>query len=153
MHLQSTHTSHLKHLQLDPNLEPDRKSMVGLFWKNSYRVKAVGCFRGGAPSLIFDRILNATLSEEGVSTTGFNSHCLLILLIHTKHKTIKWCLRMTPRLHLLEGALIHWVDKAKNMWPIVKQFPIKIGWWDAPLGLRDLSQSNKHEVLPSRSGI
>ena len=35
-------------------------------WK---RVKAVGCFCRGAPSLMFDRILNATLSDK-VSTTG-----------------------------------------------------------------------------------
>ena len=43
--------------------------MVGLFCRNSQRVKAVGCFRGGAVSFTFDRILNATLSEENVSTT------------------------------------------------------------------------------------
>ena len=45
-------------------------------------------------SLMFDMILNATLSEEKVSTFGLhkgilNSSCLLILLIHTKHKTIR----------------------------------------------------------------
>ena len=43
--------------------------MVGPFCGNSQRVKAVGCFRGGAVSLMFDKILNATLSEEKVSTT------------------------------------------------------------------------------------
>ena len=43
--------------------------MVGLFCRNSQRVKTIGCFRGGAVSLMFDRILNATLSEEKVSTT------------------------------------------------------------------------------------
>ena len=43
--------------------------MVGLFCGNSQRVKAFGCFREGAVSLMFDRILNATLSEEKVSTT------------------------------------------------------------------------------------
>ena len=43
--------------------------MVGPFCGNSQRVKAVGCFRGGAVSLMFDRILNATLSKEKVSTT------------------------------------------------------------------------------------
>ena len=42
---------------------------MGPFCGNSQRVKAVGCFRGGAVSLMFDRILNATLSEEKVSTT------------------------------------------------------------------------------------
>ena len=38
------------------------------FCVNKQRVKLVGCFRSGAPSLMFDGILNVTLSEE-VSTT------------------------------------------------------------------------------------
>ena len=63
--------------------------MVGRFIGNSQRVKAVGCFRGGAPSLMFDTILNANLSEEKVFTAGvtpWNLELLLplILLIHTK---------------------------------------------------------------------
>ena len=33
------------------------------------RVKAIGCFCRGAPSLMFERILNTTLSEK-VSTAG-----------------------------------------------------------------------------------
>ena len=37
------------------------------FCRNSQRVKPVGCFRREAPSLMFDGILNVTLSEE-VST-------------------------------------------------------------------------------------
>ena len=45
-------------------------SVVELFYKNILRVKAVGCFCRGAPLLIFDRILNVTLSEEKVSTIG-----------------------------------------------------------------------------------
>ena len=44
--------------------------MVELFRGNSLRVKAFGCFRRGASSLMFDGILNATLSEENISTTG-----------------------------------------------------------------------------------
>ena len=43
--------------------------MVGPFCGNSQRVKAVGYFLGGAVSLMFDRILNETVSEEKVSTT------------------------------------------------------------------------------------
>ena len=113
MHLQSTHSSHLQHLQFNLHFDSSRKSVVGLFCGSSQRVKATGCFRGGAPLLMFDRILNATLSEEGVSATGINSQCLQILLIHTKHKTIKSYLRLTPRFHFLEEALIHWVDKVK----------------------------------------
>ena len=42
--------------------------MVNLFCVNKQRVKPVGCFRTGAPSLMFDGILNVTLYEE-VSTT------------------------------------------------------------------------------------
>ena len=38
------------------------------FCVNKQLVKPVGCFRTGAPSLMFDGILNVTLSEE-VSTT------------------------------------------------------------------------------------
>ena len=60
---------------------------------------------------MFDRILNATLSEDGVSASGVNSLCLQIL-IHTKHKTTKQCLALTALLHFLEEAFIHWVDKA-----------------------------------------
>ena len=41
-----------------------------LFCGNSLRVKAVGFFHRGAPSLMFDGILNTTLSEEKVFTTG-----------------------------------------------------------------------------------
>ena len=41
--------------------------------------------------MMFDEILNVTLSEEKVSTTRLhmgilNCSCVLILLIHTKHK-------------------------------------------------------------------
>ena len=41
---------------------------MDLFCVNK-RVKPVGCFRTGVPSLMFDGILNVTPSEE-VSTTG-----------------------------------------------------------------------------------
>ena len=40
------------------------------FCGNSLRVKAVGCFHRGAPSLMFDGIVNVHLSEEKVSPTG-----------------------------------------------------------------------------------
>ena len=67
--------------------------MVELLYRNSQRVKAVGCFHGGAPSMILDRIPNATLSEGTVSTPGLhkgilNFPCLLVLLISIKPKTI-----------------------------------------------------------------
>ena len=51
-----------------------------LFCRNGQRVKAVGCFRRGAPSLMFDRILNATLSEEKVSASGVTQGNLELLL-------------------------------------------------------------------------
>ena len=41
-----------------------------LFCRNNLRAKAVCCFHRGALSLMFDGILNMTLSEEKVSTTG-----------------------------------------------------------------------------------
>ena len=55
---------------MDSYLESCRKSVVGLFCESSQRVKAVGCFRRTDPSLIFNGMLNVTLSEEKVSTTG-----------------------------------------------------------------------------------
>ena len=62
-----------------------------LFCGNSLRVKTDGCFRRGAPSLMFDGILNVTLSEEKVYTIGVIQGNLELLLrpnflIHTKHK-------------------------------------------------------------------
>ena len=68
--------------------------MVAPFCGNSQRVNAVGCFHGGAVSLMFDKILNATLSEEKVSTTRITQGnlelplCFVLLLIYTKRKTI-----------------------------------------------------------------
>ena len=44
------------------------------------RVKAVGCFCKGAPSLMFVGILNATLSEK-VSTTGAAYKNLEVLML------------------------------------------------------------------------
>ena len=60
--------------------------------------------------------------------------CLIILLIHTKQKTIRW----------YQGEFFNFADKAKNVWLIVGQLPKKAGCWDAPLALQDFSQSNKH---------
>ena len=54
--------------------------MGEFFCGNSLRVKVVGCFRRGAPSLMFDGILNVTLSEEKVSTTGVTQRNLELLL-------------------------------------------------------------------------
>ena len=65
---------------------------MGLFCVSSLHVKAVGCFHRGATSLMFGGVLNATLSEEKVSTTGVTQGLLGLLLlppnspIHTKHK-------------------------------------------------------------------
>ena len=51
-----------------------------LFCGNSLRVKAVGFFHRGAPSLMFDGILNTTLSEEKVFSTGVKQGNLELLL-------------------------------------------------------------------------
>ena len=80
----------------------------------------------------------------GLRKRILNSPCLLILLIHTKHKTIRWCLGLSPCLHSLERELIHLVHKTKNMWVLIGQLPQKAGSWDAPLALRDFNLSNKH---------
>ena len=50
------------------------------FCGKSLRVKAVGCFHSGAPSMMFDGILNVTLSEEKVSITGVTQGNLELLL-------------------------------------------------------------------------
>ena len=72
-----------------------------------------------------------------------NSPYLLVLLIHTKHKTIRWNLGLNSRLHSLEGEFIHWVDKAKNVWLTVGLLHIKAGWWNAPLKLQYFSHKHK----------
>ena len=78
------------------------------------RVKTVGCFCRGAPSLMFGGILNATLSEK-VSTTGVTQENLELPLLpnsldshQTQNNKIKFW-----TFYSLEGELTHWVDKAK----------------------------------------
>ena len=61
----------------------------------------------------------------GLHIRILNSPCFQILLIHTKHKTIRWNFGLTRCFYSLEGELIHWVDKAKIVWLIVGQLPIK----------------------------
>ena len=85
----------------------------------------------------------------GLHIRILNSPCFLILLIHTKHKTIRWNFGLTPRFYSLEGELTHWVDKVKIVWLIVGQLPIKAGWWDATLALQDFSWSNKQNYFSS----
>ena len=51
-----------------------------LLCENSLRVKAIGCFRRGAPSLMFEGLLNVTLSEEKISTAGVVQGNLELLL-------------------------------------------------------------------------
>ena len=80
MHLQLKHSPHSQHLQSDPHLESGRRSVVELFCRNSLCVKVVGWFRRGAPSLMFDGILNVTLSQEKVSTTRVTQGNLELLL-------------------------------------------------------------------------
>ena len=53
--------------------------VVELFCGNSLHVRAVGYFHRGAPSLMFDKVLNVTPSEE-VSTTGVTQGNLKLLL-------------------------------------------------------------------------
>ena len=75
-----------------------------LFCGNNQRVKVLGYFCRTAPSSMFDRILNETLSNDllqleeglrrnfsllGLHKRTMNCPCLLILLIHKKHKNNK----------------------------------------------------------------
>ena len=56
---------------------------MGLWWRfygNSQHVNAVGYFSRGAPSLMFDGILSATLSKEKIPTTGVTRESLELLL-------------------------------------------------------------------------
>ena len=126
----------------------------GFFCGSSLHARAVGCFRRGV--LIFDGVLNATLSEEKVSTIGVTQGNLELLLppwFTPNTITIRWNLGLTSRPHFLEGELIRLVDKAKNAWLIVRQLPIKAGWWDDPLALWDFRRRSKHIVYQPISTI
>ena len=78
--LVSTHTPHSQRLQSHPNMKIGRMPVVELFCRNSLHVKAVECFHRGAPSLMFDGILNVTLSEKKASNTGVTQGNLKFLL-------------------------------------------------------------------------
>ena len=63
----------------------------GLLWSIFVETANLGSFSRCASSLMFDGILNAMLCLRRFSPLGshkeiLNSPCLLILLIHTKHK-------------------------------------------------------------------
>ena len=70
MHLQSTQTRHLQDLYSNPSSKSGRNSVVELFCGKSERLKLVGCFRRGAPSLMFDEDLNSNLFEGKISSTA-----------------------------------------------------------------------------------
>ena len=78
--------------------------------------------------------------------------CLLILLIHTKHKNnkMKYCTDLFSWFPLRRTH--HWVDKTENVWLIFKQLPIKAGWWDVPLALGfQLKQYARTTIRPEFS--
>ena len=77
MSLQSTPYS--QDFRSDQHLESGLRSVVGLFCRNSLHVKTVSCFHRGAASL-FNGVLNVTLSEEKVSSTGITQGNLELLL-------------------------------------------------------------------------
>ena len=64
MHLHSTYTPHLQHIQSEAYLKCTRTSAEELFYGNIQLIEAVGCFRRRFPSWMFDRILNATLPSN-----------------------------------------------------------------------------------------
>ena len=65
--------------------------------------------------------LRRRFAPMGLHKKILNITCLLILLIHTKHKTIRWNLGLNPRLHSLEEEFIHWIGMPKNLWLTVGQ--------------------------------
>ena len=66
MHLQSTYTPHLQHIQSEAHLESSQTYAAELFCGKSQRIKAVGYFRRRALLSIFDRILNETLPNNSL---------------------------------------------------------------------------------------
>ena len=148
MHLQSFHTPYSQHLQSDPHLESVPRPVVGLFGRNSVSLKTVGYFCRRAPSLMFDRILNVTLSEEKASTSGVTHGNLKLLLrpnFPDSHQ--RWHLRLTQRPHFYKEELIHLVDKSKNVSLIVVQLPIKANGEIIPSCFRILAEAKKTKIL------
>ena len=80
--------------------------------------------------------LRRKIPPLGLHKGILNSSLLLILLIHTKHKhnKMKTWNDLTSSFPW-KGALIHLVNKTKNVWLIVRQLLIKAGWGDASLAL------------------
>ena len=134
MYLQSTHTTHWQHLQLEAHSGSGQKSVVESLCGNSPHAKAVGYFCKRALSSIFDRILNAALPNGllqlkeglggrftllGLQMGTLGSLCLQNLLIYTKYKNSKmksWtnpaCLEKHQKRKYKE--LIYYVDKANT---------------------------------------
>ena len=67
--------------------------------------------------------------------------------------TIRCNLGPITRSHLFEGELIHWVGKAKNVWPIVRRLPTGTKWWDGPLALPDFRRNNIQDLQQSLSPL
>ena len=42
--------------------------------------------------------------------------------------------------------------QGEHMWPIVRQLPMKAGWWDAPLAFRDLAEAT-HNILQNLQNL
>ena len=84
------------------------------------------------------QILNVTLSEVKVSTRVTQGNLKLLLRLNSSD---------LHQMQIQEDEILDWshVDKAKNLWLLVGQLSIKAVWWNAPLALRDISRSNKHE--------
>ena len=66
MHLQSTYTPYLEHIQSEAHLESSQTSVMELFCENSPRFKAVGYFCQRTSSWMFNMILNATLPNNSL---------------------------------------------------------------------------------------
>ena len=138
----STHIPHSQHLQSDSHLQSSQRSLVEPFCRNSQHVKAVGCFRRGTLSLMFDRILSATLRWRFLPPElhrGILTPPSYFSWFTPNTNTIRCNLGLTPLFHFLEGVLIPWVAKAENLCLIVEQLPIKAECWYAPSHSRILA--------------
>ena len=92
---------------------------------------------------------------EGLHYWGYTrkswSPLLLNSLDSDQTQTNKMKFWTDPTFYSLEGELTHRLDKAKIVWLIVGQLPIKTGWWYAPFALRDFSWTNKQNYFSSNT--
>ena len=58
----------------------------------------------------------------------------------TRHFSLSHRAPIHSRIRSLGG-------QGRHFWQMVRQLPMKTGWWDASLALRDLAMSNLHDIF------